>query len=97
MGYYSFVSNFNQLSSLIHFRLKQSCARLLAAKYNLGSQATTFARFGKDLKGKDKIGFIKAQYGMNKARYKIGKDPLKIAGISKASLEGLVCEVCESD
>lgn len=101
MNYYSFASNFNQLSSLVHFTLKRSCATLLAAKFTLGSQAATFTRFGKNLKGKDKHGFIEAAYGINTGKFKLGtQDPLLrlfAGGISKASLENLVCEVCGSD
>lgn len=101
MNYYSFASNLNQLSSLVHFILKRSCATLLTAKFKLGSQAATFARFGKDLKGKDKHGFVKAVYGINTGKFKLGtQDPLLrlfAGGISKASLENLVCGICGSD
>lgn len=57
--YYRFADNFNRLSSKVHYVLKQSCARLLAAKYKAGTQAKIFAKYGKNLKGKDKHGFAK--------------------------------------
>lgn len=101
MNYYSFASNLNRLSTFLHFTLKQSCAKLLAAKFKLGTQAATFSRFGKDLKGKDKHSFVKAIYGINTGKFNIGtQDPLLrlyAEGISKASLENLVCEICGSD
>lgn len=101
MNYYSFASNLNRLSTIVHYTLKRSCARLLAAKFTLGSQAAVFTRFGKDIKGKDKHSFVKAIYGINTGKFKLGtQDPLLrlyAEGISKASLEGLSCEVCGSD
>lgn len=64
LNYYSFAWNKNQLSSYIHFVLKTSCAKLLAAKFTLKSQSKVYLELGKDLKGKDKIGFIVAEYGL---------------------------------
>lgn len=64
LNYYSFAMNKNQLSSYLHFVLKTSCAKLLAAKFTLKSQSKVYLEFGKDLKGKDKIGFIVAEYGL---------------------------------
>ena len=64
INYYSFAMNKNQLSSYIHFVLKTSCAKLLAAKFTLKSQNKVYLEFGKDLKGTDKIGFIVAEYGL---------------------------------
>ena len=64
INYYSFAMNKNQLSSYLHFVLKTSCAKLLAAKFTLKSQSKVYLEFGKDLKGKDKIGFIVAEYGL---------------------------------
>jgi hypothetical protein len=45
--------------------LKSSCAKLLAAKFKLKSQASTFSKFGSNLQGKDKIAFVKAIYGIS--------------------------------
>jgi hypothetical protein len=44
--------------------LKSSCAKLLAAKYNLKSQSGVYKKFGKNLKGRDKVGFIKIKYSI---------------------------------
>jgi nicotine oxidoreductase len=98
--YYSFADNLNQLSSRIHFILKSSCAKLLAAKLTLGRQASVFSKFGKDMKGKDNHGFTKAIYGKKPLNFKSGvKSPLLrmfANGISKASLEKLECTKCGS-
>ena len=63
--------NKNQLSSYLHFILKTSCAKLLAAKFTLKSQNKVYLEFGKDLKGKDKIGFIDAEFGIAPWDFKI--------------------------
>jgi hypothetical protein len=42
--------------------LKSSCAKLLAAKYTLKSQNRVYKKFGKELKGKDRIAFLKISY-----------------------------------
>jgi len=51
MQYYRFADNFNRLSSKVHYVLKESCARLLAAKFKTGTQASIYATYGKNLKG----------------------------------------------
>lgn len=65
MQYYSFTNNFNELSSRCHYLLKHSCARLLAAKYTLGTRAAVFSKFGKNLQGNSKHGFVPALYGIS--------------------------------
>jgi Type II intron maturase len=64
LNFYSFAMNKHQLSSYLHFVLKTSCAKLLAAKFTLKSQSKVYLELGKDLKGTDKIGFIVAEYGL---------------------------------
>lgn len=111
LNYYSFAMNKNQLISYLHFILKTSCAKLLAAKFTLKSQNRVFLEFGKDLKGKDKIGFIVADYGLTPWDYKIPSDTrsqqnkvsengiintLYAESISVASLENLSCSKCGS-
>jgi len=64
LNYYSFAMNKNQLSSYLHFVLKTSCAKLLAAKFTLKSQNKVYLKYGKDIKGTDKIGFIAEEYGL---------------------------------
>jgi hypothetical protein len=45
--------------------MKNSCAKLLAAKYKLKSVNKVLSEFGEDLKGKNKIAFLKPSYKMN--------------------------------
>lgn len=72
--YYRFAANFNELSAKVHYILKESCAKLLAAKYSLNSQAKVFAKFGKNLKGKNKHGFVDIVLGINLAAFKNSAD-----------------------
>jgi len=64
MQYYSFAQNFNSLSSHIHMILKASCAKLLATKFTLGTQAAVYKKYKKNLRGNDKHAFISALYGV---------------------------------
>jgi len=111
LNYYSFAMNKNQLSSYLHFTLKTSCAKLLAAKFTLKSQNKLYQEFGKDLKGKDKIGFIDADYGLAPWDFKTPADTrspknkvsesgiintLYAETISVASLYNLECAKCGS-
>jgi len=99
--YYRFADNFNRLSSKVHYILKESCARLLTAKFKAKTQAKIFATYGKNLKGKDKHGFVDIVLGINTAAFNVKVDDVSLRfnaeGISKASLEGLNCALCESD
>lgn len=100
-NYYRFAHNFNHLSSVLHYILKASCAKLLAAKFSLGNQMKVFKKYGRDLKGVDKHGFIKAVYGTKPSAFNVKMDEVQLKlfgrGISKASLEKLVCINCESE
>jgi hypothetical protein len=58
LNYYAFVLNRARLARRLHFILKGSCAKLLAAKYSLERQSKVFRKFGKDLKGKDEVAFL---------------------------------------
>lgn len=99
--YYRFTDNFNNLSSKIHHILKSSCAKLLTAKFNIKTQGGTYTKFGKDLRGKDKHSFVKCVLGINTAAFNVKTNDIMLRhqskGISKASLEGLSCSVCDSD
>lgn len=99
--YYRFTDNFNNLSSKVHYILKNSCARLITAKFKAKTQGEIYAKLGKNLKGKDKHGFINRTLGINTAAFNVKTNDillrLQAKGISKASLEGLSCAICESD
>ncbi len=61
-NYYSFTHNIGKVGGYVHMILKASCAKLLAAKFSLNSQKKVFTRYGKNLKGTDKIAFVNATY-----------------------------------
>jgi len=62
LKYYSYVYNYHTMAAWVYMNLKSSCAKLLAAKYNLRSQNKVYKKFGKDLKGRDKIKLFKINY-----------------------------------
>lgn len=100
INYYRFADNFNDLSSKIHYILKESCVRLLAAKFSTHSQTKIYIKFGKDLKGNDRHGFARIVLGINTAAFNVKTDDINLRvnakGISKTSLEGLSCVTCGS-
>jgi len=49
LNYYSFAHNYNEVVNLIQYILKSSCAKLLAAKFNLKTQKKVFEKFGRDM------------------------------------------------
>lgn len=48
LNYYSFAHNYGQLASRLNFVLKDSCAKLLAAKFSLGTKAKIYKKFGSE-------------------------------------------------
>jgi group II intron reverse transcriptase/maturase len=56
LNYYKFSPNYGSLVSTMVFILKSSCAKLLAAKYSLGTMSKTFAKFGPELPAPDSKG-----------------------------------------
>jgi hypothetical protein len=65
LNYYSFTHNYSRVASSLEFILKTSCAKLLAAKFKLRSVSNVIKQYGSDLKGDDKVGFIKPSYKLN--------------------------------
>jgi Type II intron maturase/Reverse transcriptase (RNA-dependent DNA polymerase) len=59
LDYYSFVHNKSRLVSLLNNILKQSCAKLLAAKFKLSSRAKVFKKFGSRLTSPNKRLFLR--------------------------------------
>lgn len=100
LNYYSFSMNYGKLISWLHFVLKTSCAKLLAAKLTLGSQSKVYKKFGKNLKGDDKIEFIKAKYNFSPWNFKIRNtdiiQSLYTQSLYSASLNYLLCSLCGS-
>lgn len=101
MNYYRFADNFNDLSSKVHYILKESCAKLLAVKFSLKTQGKVFAKYGKNLKGQDKHQFTDIILGLKPAAFNVNTDEVQLKiftkGLSKASLENLACSVCGSE
>jgi hypothetical protein len=100
LNYYSFTNNYAKLASSLEYILRNSCAKLLAAKYKLGSVNKVITKFGEDLKGKDKIAFFKPSYKLNLWDFKSNpKDIVKslfATYLSAASLDNLSCSKCGS-
>jgi group II intron reverse transcriptase/maturase len=100
INYYSFALNYGKIASWLHYVLKTSCAKLLAAKLSLGSQSKVYKEFGKNLKGKDKIEFVKADFKLKPWDFKVNSvdiiQSLYTQSISAASLNNLVCSLCGS-
>jgi group II intron reverse transcriptase/maturase len=65
LNYYSFTNNYPKLASSMEFIMKNSCAKLLAAKFKLKSVSKVLSEFGDDLKGINKIAFFKPSYKIN--------------------------------
>src|SRR5271156_612692 len=59
--YYSFADNYGSLGR-IHYILKYSCVLTLASKLKLKTAKRVFAKFGKDILIKDKVGKIIASF-----------------------------------
>lgn len=71
LNYYSFVHNYGKMAALCVFILKQSCAKLLAAKYSLGTMAKVYQKFGPDFKIVHEGKKERKEYVFLKASYKI--------------------------
>jgi len=93
LNYYSFVQNYSKLVSILTYILKSSCAKLLAAKFSMERQSKVFRKFGKNLKGTDKISFIEPSYRSNPLSFKSKQSEyiktLFATTISKATLDNL--------
>ena len=79
LNYYSFAHNYSRLVSLLNHILKQSAAKLLAAKFKLGTRAKVFAKFGLNLTSPKKISFMQPNYNGKYLDLKVSKvNPHKI-------------------
>jgi group II intron reverse transcriptase/maturase len=73
LNYYSFAHNYSRLVSLLNHILKQSAAKLLAAKFKLGTRAKVFAKFGLNLTSPKKISFMQPNYNGKYLDFKVSK------------------------
>jgi hypothetical protein len=98
LNYYSFTHNYSRVASSLEFILKTSCAKLLAAKFKLRSVTKVIAKYGKNLKGNDKIEFLKPSYKLDVWGFKSNpKDRIKTlfaSYLSAATFDSLECAKC---
>lgn len=104
LNYYSFAHNYSSLVSLLNNILKQSAAKLLAAKFTLGTRSKVIGIFGPNLTSPNKISFLRPSYKANYLNFKV-KSPYPLENIqglyvsnkSLASLLNLTCSSCSSN
>lgn len=110
LNYYKFAHNYGRLVSTMVLILKSSCAKLLAAKYSLGTMSKTFAKFGPQLTAPDsrgklndckikEVSFMSPSYALT-MKFLTKNTPIissMYGSKSLATLDGLVCSMCESD
>jgi len=100
LNYYSFVYNYAKFAGWVYKNLRSSCAKLLAAKFNLGSQNKVYLKYGKNLIGKDKVALVKIYYKIQPWNFKVNQidiiKALYAEYISAASLYNLSCSLCGS-
>lgn len=108
LNYYIFANNYSRVASTIGYYLKQSCAKLLAAKYSMGTMAKVFNKFGpnltvkhKDLKDAKKsktYSFLIPSY-KNTLSFLTDSNPVIKAlygSVSLSTLDDLECAKCSS-
>jgi nicotine oxidoreductase len=98
LNYYSFANNYNHLAASLTFLLKESCAKLLAAKFNLRTMARVFKKYGSDLKGRDNHAFYEPDLKLKPWDFKVNTREhlatLYASHLSAASLANLKCSKC---
>ena len=98
LNYYSFVHNFPRLVSYIEYILKQSCAKLLATKFHLGTMAKVYKKFGPNLTGPKGKSIYKPSYKTT-LKFLASSSPTIGALFQEksiATLDNLKCSICES-
>jgi len=99
INYYSFAHNYDRLVSILYLYLKQSCVKLLATKFNLGTMKKVYEKFGNLLESPKKIKFFKPSYKIT-FKFNVKANPIITSlygSKSIASLEELKSSVCGSD
>jgi group II intron reverse transcriptase/maturase len=101
-NYYSFIDNMQALAR-IHYILRSSAAKLLAAKFKLGTQRAVYAKFGKYLKVNDEKGnrktlIVRSEWKRSPMNFKIGETvtDIKYFYLSKKTHASLnsSCVIC---
>ena len=108
LNYYTFVDNFYIFHTIVAFILRHSCAKTLARKFNLGSRAGAFKKFGKnltvkykDIKLKSKQLSLYVPKTFKKTRKflintEIHKDPFMVMNFNLSTISNLGenCAIC---
>ena len=107
LNYYSFTHNYNRVAASLTHLLRESCAKLLAAKFTLRNRARVIKKYGQDLKGRDNTTFLKPDLKLKpwdlkkKKKKKINAkeylSTLYASHLSAASLANLTCTKCGTD
>ena len=109
LNYYSPANNFYKFGSIVGYVLRHSCAKTIARKYNLGTRAKAFQKFGKNLRITAEKKGVERTYELyipesfkNIKEFKLSKgfigDPLMTLNYQIYSQTALddVCAVCGS-
>jgi group II intron reverse transcriptase/maturase len=100
LNYYSFAMNYGTMAASLRFLLFTSCAKLLAAKYKLGSVLKVMDKFGPQLRGNSNVEFLNPKLNLRPWDFKVGVSThilaLYSSGLSAATLDGLECSFCGS-
>nr|YP_009574382.1 hypothetical protein [Arthrobotrys musiformis]QBM31499.1 hypothetical protein [Arthrobotrys musiformis]QBM31649.1 hypothetical protein [Arthrobotrys musiformis] len=99
LNYYSFSHNLGRVASFTEFILKQSCAKLLATKFNLRTTAQVYKKFGNKLTSPKGYEFYKPSY---KTTLKFLTSASPVIGRmfqekTNRPFSELTCSVCESN
>nr|AAB95256.1 RT-like protein [Venturia inaequalis] len=97
LNYYNFAHNYGRLASYLEYILKQSCAKLLATKFKLGTMAKTYKKYGGRLTGNKGKSFLKPSYRIT-LKFLINPSPIVGSLFQEkttATLDNLKCSLCE--
>ena len=99
LNYYSFTHNYNRVAASLTHLLRESCAKLLAAKFSLRRRSKVIQKFGPDLKGGDKAAFYQPDLKLKPWDFKIDAKEylatLYASHLSSAALLNLKCAKCK--
>lgn len=103
INYYGFVHNYGSFSGYCYMILKFSCAKLLAAKFSVGTMKKIFSKYGTNLTFKEnetnkKFSFFNPTRKINTNRFLLNANPniqtLYSKSLSLARMENMVCSKC---
>lgn len=107
LNYYNFAHNYTRVASYLAYILKESCAKLLAAKYSLSTMAKVHQKYGPNLSitekssdGKEKTFSLMTPSYKLTLKFLTSSSPVIKAlfgSVSLATLDHLICAICDSD